>query len=103
MFLAILSTHHTRPRKHGIVDGVGTNEAVTVNEFDFYHNEIVNMLEVFTEGLFRMVGITPADDEIATDTKPNFVSDMTGKGEVPVSPSDFNLGIINNVERRKRS
>lgn len=99
----ILSTHHARPCKHGILHGVGVNEAVTVIEFNFDHNKIVNMFKVVTDDLFCMIGITPTDDEVAADAKPHFVRDMVGKGEVTVSPSNLNLGIVNNIQSRKQN
>lgn len=55
------------------------------------NNKIMNMVKILSETIFRDVWMDSSDNEVASCSDPNLVSDMAGKDELAIIPREFKL------------
>ena len=54
-------------------------------------DEIMDMIQVFSEPFFRNVWMYTTDNQISRSTNPNFICHMTRKNKLTVIPGEFKL------------
>jgi hypothetical protein len=84
-------THHTCPSEHRVMDRVGCYAAIAIYELYPDDNEIVNMLQVVSDALFRVLWIATSNDKIASCTNADLVGNMTRKNKLTIMPPDIDL------------
>lgn len=81
---------------HGIERDVG----VAVLEGDFDDDEVVDVVEILSNPLSGDVRVNIANDEVPGGPNTYLVCNMSGKDELPVIPSKFDLALLVSNLRR---
>lgn len=90
------SAHHACSSKHCIVHRIGFDVAATTNEVYFDNGEVVDMIQVLSQGSFSESRIAASDDEVARGTYTNFAGNMARQDKLAVAPADVHLLDISN-------
>lgn len=90
----VRSAHHAGAGKHGVIDRIGADEAIVLDEFHLDDSKVVNMLEIITNTLLSVVGATTPDNHVAGDSMGNLLCQMRTEFKLSVSPLDADLLLI---------
>lgn len=70
---------------------VQTDVAVAANVFHLDHDQVVDMVQIFTDNFLSMSAIVPIDDQVAGGANCDLAGDMTRQDELSIIPLDFDL------------
>ena len=76
------------------MDRIGANEAISSNELDPDHDEIMDVFEIITDTGLAEVRVAISDDQVSTDSLGDFVRNRRRESELAISPLDFRLECI---------
>ena len=65
--------------------------SIAMPKGDIQDDEVVDMIEVLAQAVFRNARMDVANHQIACRTNPYFISDMAGKYELTVVPKELEL------------
>lgn len=84
--LVFSPTHHAGPGEHGVMDGIRLDVATTAHEVDLDHNQVVYVVQVLTNALFRESRIATAEDEVPRGTNADLAGYMARQDELAIIP-----------------
>lgn len=87
-------THHAGSGKHGVMDRVRLDVAAATHEVDLDHNQVVNVVKVLTNALFRESRIATAEDEVPRGANADLAGYMTRQDELAIIPPYVDLSAV---------
>lgn len=85
------SRHHTSPSKERVVDRIEGKVRILILERNIDDDEVMNMIKIIPETLFRNVGIDIPDYQVPGCANPNLIRNVARKNKLSIIPGEFKL------------